>query len=145
MFMGQYQHNIDMKGRLTRPSRFRELIADGAYIIQGFDRNLMVLTSQTFENISSSLSRMNMTDPSARLLSRLVYAHGGRLEVDKAGRILIPDFLRQNASLEESAIVVGVGEYFEIWSPEEWNKQVMQIKDTDANAQRFVAFNLSSG
>jgi MraZ protein len=143
MFLGQYEHTIDEKGRLTVPSRFRELLQDGAYITQGFDQNLMVLTAATFDHISSRVNRMSMTDPTARQLKRLIFSHADRLEVDRAGRILIPQFLRASAQLDGAAIMVGVGDYFEIWSPERWQEQNTLLQDGEANAQRFAALDLS--
>jgi MraZ protein len=143
MFLGQYEHTIDEKGRLTVPSRFRELLQDGAYITQGFDQNLVVLTAATFDHISSRVNRMSITDPTARQLKRLIFSHADRLEVDRAGRILIPQFLRASAHLDGAAIMVGVGDYFEIWSPERWQEQNTLLQDGEANAQRFAALDLS--
>ncbi len=143
MFLGQYVHALDNKGRMTIPARFRELLlADGAYVTQGFDRNLMVLTVPNFERILQRVSEMSLTEPNARLLKRLLFSSAGLVEVDKAGRILIPEFLRQSAGLKEEAIVVGAGEYFEIWSPELWQEQAAKLQDADANSQRFALLNL---
>lgn len=146
MFLGQFYHNLDEKGRLTVPARYRELLAaEGAYLIQGFDQNLMVLTSPTFEAISRRVNAMNMTDPNARLLRRLIFSTADRVEIDRAGRILLPQFLRQTVGLEGDVVIVGVGDYFEIWSAERWSSQAAQLQDADANAQRFGALTLSSG
>ena len=90
MFLGQYRHNLDNKGRLTIPARFRELLSDGAYITQGFDKNLMVLTAPTFEFISQRVNQMSITDPTARELKRLLFSTADRVEPDSNGRILIP-------------------------------------------------------
>lgn len=144
MFLGQYQHTIDNKGRLTIPSRYRELlIADGAFVTQGFDRNLMVLTVPAFERVLERVNQMSLTDPSARLLKRLIFSSAERADMDKAGRILIPDFLRLMAELDTDAIVAGAGSYFEIWSPKNWSDQVAKLQDADANAQRFTVLDLS--
>ncbi len=145
MFLGQYQHRLDSKGRLTIPSRYRELLAAGAYVTQGFDRNLMVLTPEAFQSISERVNQMSLTDPVARQLRRLIFATADRVEVDRSGRILIPQFLRGVAQLENEAIIVGAGNYFEIWSPQEWAAQVDEIQDTEANAQRFAALEISAG
>jgi len=146
MFLGQYQHNLDDKGRLTIPARYRDLLAaDGAYVLQGFDNNLMVLTAPTFEAISRRVNQMSLTDPTARLLKRLIFSTADRVEVDRAGRILLPQFLRQAAQLNGDVIIVGAGDFFEIWSPEIWAKQVEQLQDVEANAQRFMSLELSSG
>ncbi len=145
MFMGEYQHSVDSKGRLTIPSRYRDLLEGGAYITQGFDRNLMVWPASAFERITQSMSAKSITDPDTRLLQRLIFSRGERLEIDGAGRILIPQFLRQFAMLDSEAVIVGVGNYFEIWSPELWSPQVAQIQDAQANAIRFKAFDISFG
>jgi len=146
MFLGQYQHNIDSKGRLTIPARFRELlVAEGAYVTQGFDKNLMVLTVPSFNQIYQRVNRMSMTDPMARLLKRLIFSGADRVDVDKVGRILIQQFLREAAALDTEAVIVGVGDYFEIWSPTIWEEQLTQLKDVEANAQRFMTLELSPG
>jgi MraZ protein len=144
MFLGRYRHTLDNKGRLTVPSRYRELLAEGAYVIQGLDRNLWVLTPGAFQAISLKVNEKSITDPSVRLLRRLIYSNGEQVEVDKAGRILIPQFLREAAGLDSEALLVGVGDYFEIWSPENWSQQESQLQDVEANAQRFVEFDISS-
>jgi transcriptional regulator MraZ len=145
MFMGEVQHSLDSKGRLTIPARYRDLLEGGAYITQGFDRNLMVWPVSALEHILQSLGAKSITDPDTRLLQRLIFSRGERLEVDGAGRILIPGFLRQFAELGSEVVVVGVGKYFEIWSPELWGPQLTQIQDADANAVRFKAFDISFG
>jgi len=147
MFLGEYRHNLDSKDRLTVPVRYRELLDAGAYIVRGFDRNLMVLTEDAFGAISQHLQKMSITDPVARSLRRLILGSASRLDVDKAGRVLIPDFLCQKAGLcsEKEAVLVGQGNYFEIWSPEEWDIQQQALDDAEANTQRFKVLDLSTG
>jgi MraZ protein len=146
MFLGQYQHNIDSKGRITIPVRFRDqLEADGAYITQGFDQNLMVLTKQSFEEIYHRVNQLSMTSNMARILKRLIFSNANQVDVDKAGRILIPQYLRNAAVLDSDAMVVGVGDYIEIWSPALWEEQITQLQDAEANSQRFEALDLSPG
>jgi MraZ protein len=143
MFLGHYDHTIDNKGRLTIPSRYRELLADGAFITLGFDGNLIVLTRIHFERLSERFKKMNLTDPATRSLSRLFFSNAELLDTDKVGRILIPQYLRQSAGLETTAIVAGVGDYFEIWSPELWTKQASILQDPEITAQRFAALDLT--
>jgi len=142
MFLGRYEHNIDEKGRLTIPARYREALENGAYIIQGFDHNLMVLDAPSFEKIYEHVNQMSMTDPAARQLKRLIFSSAERIDIDRAGRMLLPQFLREIAKLDSTAIVIGVGDYFEIWSPEHWTQQNELLLDADANNQRFSALNL---
>ncbi len=145
MFLGQFYHNLDDKGRLTVPSRFREeLASDGAYVMQGFERNLMVLPANTFEVVSHRIQKLSMTDPTARMLRRLLFSTADRVELDKSGRILLPQFLRQSAKLDISVVVVGSGDFFEIWAPDEWSDQAEQLMDTHGNADRFSSLFLSS-
>ena len=142
MFLGQYQHSLDDKGRLTIPARFRELLDGGAYVTQGLDQCLVVMTSTSFAQTMSDLGAMNMADPNARLLRRVILANAYPIDMDKAGRMLLPQQLREFAGLDGDAIVAGQGDYFEVWSPGAWNEQMKQIQDTQANYQRFAALNL---
>jgi MraZ protein len=143
MFLGHFQHTLDEKGRLMVPARFRELLDGGAYVTQGLDQCLMVLTSSYFHQVYADLSAMNLADPNARLLRRMILANAFPIEVDKVGRMLLPQGLRDFAGLDKEAIVAGQGGYFEVWAPAPWNEQVKQIQDTQANNQRFAALNLS--
>ncbi|PKN86895.1 MAG: division/cell wall cluster transcriptional repressor MraZ [Chloroflexi bacterium HGW-Chloroflexi-8] len=143
MFLGTYEHTIDDKGRMTIPVRFRELINEGAYITLGFDHNLMVLTNQVFSNLSTRVNEMSITNPVARDLRRLMFSNAIQVEVDKAGRILIPSFLRNMIQLDGQAIVIGAGGYFEIWSPEIWSPRSENILNSETNEQRYATLDLS--
>jgi MraZ protein len=143
MFIGQFQHNLDDKGRLMIPARFRDLLAGGAFITQGFDKCLMVMTEIYFKQVYDRIEAMNLADPTARLLRRLILSNAYPVEVDKVGRILVPQNLRAFLQIEGEAIVAGQGEYFEVWKPAEWNEQMTQLQDTEANNQRFAALDLS--
>jgi MraZ protein len=146
MFLGEYRHSIDNKDRLTVPVRYRELMDEGAYILRGFDRNLMVLTTKAFEAISHRIDQMSLTDPLARSLRRLIIGSASRVEIDKAGRILIPDFLCQKAGItyDQEAVLVGQGNYFEIWSSNEWALQQKTLDVDEANTERFKVLDLST-
>jgi MraZ protein len=144
MFLGRYDHTIDEKGRITIPARFRELLDEGAFITQGFEQNLMVLSSSSFKLISDRVNQMSMTNPLARDLRRLIFSNADRVDVDRAGRMLIPAFLRETVQLGTSVTVVGVGDYFEVWPTDLWAVQNEHLKDSETNAQRFAALDLSS-
>jgi MraZ protein len=145
MFLGQFQHNLDEKGRLMIPARYRELLAAGAFITQGFDKCLMVMTDVHFNEVYDRINAMNLADPTARLLRRLILSNAYPVEIDKVGRILLPQNLRQSIGLDGEAIVAGQGEYFEVWAPAEWNAQMDQLQDIDTNNQRFATLDLSRG
>lgn len=142
MFLGEYQHAIDKKGRLTVPARYRQLLAEGAYITQGFDRNLMVLRIAAFEAMTGKVNQMSLTNSGARKLRRVLFSRAERIEPDKSGRILIPSFLREEIGLDGEVMVVGVGNYFEIWSPATWQTQMKHLREAQNNAEYFAELDL---
>jgi MraZ protein len=144
MFLNQYQHSFDDKGRLTIPSKFRELPAEGAFVVQGLDRNLMVLPPHVFQILYERLMAMNLTDPTARLLRRIILGNALQAVIDGSGRILLSPNLKEYADLKKNVVFVGQGDYFEIWSPELWNEQEVQVSDAETNAQRFAALDLKT-
>ncbi len=144
MFLGQFQHNLDDKGRLMIPARYRDLLAAGAYITQGFDKCLMVMTDAYFNEMYSIINSMNMADPTARMLRRLILSNAYPVEVDKVGRVLVPQNLRQFLGIESGELTVaGQGDYFEVWAPADWKAQMDIVQDVQANEQRFATLNLS--
>jgi len=144
MFFGQHRHILDTKSRLTVPADYRELLVDGAYVMQGLDRNLIVLPEDVFKAISHDIDQMNVNDPLARLLRRLIYSTASRVVFDRTGRMLIPQFLRQYAGLDGEVVLAGAGNYIEIWAPAQWDLQLNQMQDTEANAQRFAPLVIST-
>jgi len=144
MFLGQFQHNLDDKGRLMIPARYRELLAAGAFITQGFDKCLMVMTDVYFKQVYDRINAMNLADPTARLLRRLILSNAYPVEVDKVGRVLVPQNLRQFLGIESGELTVaGQGDYFEVWTPAAWKEQMDQLQDVEANNQRFATLDLS--
>ena len=144
MFLGQFQHNLDDKGRLMVPARYRDFLATGAFITQGFDRCLMVMTDAYFKEVYEELNGMNLADPMARMVRRMILSNAYSVEPDKVGRILVPQNLREFLGITSGELVVaGQGEYFEVWAPSEWKKQMDSLQDVEANEQRFSALDLS--
>jgi len=147
MFLGQFQHNLDDKGRLMIPARYRDLLAAGAFITQGFDKCLMVMTDDYFKQVYDRINNMNLADPTARMLRRLILSNAYPVEADKVGRILVPQNLRAFLGIATEGsgelTVAGQGDYFEVWTPAEWKTQMDKLQDVEANEQRFSALNLS--
>ena len=144
MFLGHFQHNLDDKGRLMIPARFRELLEGGAFITQGFDKCLMVMTETYFKQVYERIEAMNLADATARLLRRLILSNAYPVEADKVGRVLVPQNLRAFLGIESGELIVaGQGEYFEVWTPALWSEQMTQLQDTEANNQRFATLDLS--
>lgn len=143
MFFGQFDHSIDEKGRLTIPAQYRDLLVNGAYITRGFDENLMIMRKDEFESLYHKIREMNITDEGSRTLARMLFGSAAMLELDKAGRILIPQFLREAASLNNTVKLVGLGPYCEIWSPENWSSKEQLINDGEERANQFKDLNLT--
>jgi MraZ protein len=118
------------------------MLPDGAYVIQGLDRNLMVLPPNVFQVIYERLMTMSLTDPGARLLRRVILGNALQITLDNAGRILLTQNLRNFAGLLTEVVFVGQGDYFEIWSPELWQDQEKQVNDVETNSQRFATLDL---
>lgn len=144
MFLGQFHHQLDEKYQVRIPPHYRELLSGGAFVTQGFDRNLLVLTSKAFHEVYERLTRTNLADPHARLLSRMILGGASPLRIGDTGLIRLPEELRQYAALEGEAVLVGQGEYFEIWSTKEWHAQEAILLDAEANSGRFAEFDLAT-
>ncbi len=143
MFLGRFDHTIDEKGRITIPSRFRELLAQGGYLTVGLDKNLSVIPAPTFEQLFARITALSFTDPIARLMRRHFFTPAAFIEFDKAGRILIPPALRQSAQLQENVVIAGTGDGFEIWASELWNKQEEILEDPKVLEEGFSKLDLS--
>lgn len=142
MFLGQYEHTIDEKGRITIPSEYREELGESVHLTLGLDGNLQAFPSDLFNQIYLKVGGINYLDINSRKLRRLLFSNAKGLEFDGAGRILIPAFLRKLAELKDIAIIAGNGDYFELWSPEKWQEQERSLNDIEANEQRFSTFDL---
>jgi MraZ protein len=145
MFLGQYSHTIDSKGRLTIPARFRDALESGAYVSQGFERNLLVYTTESFERLAEKASTLSTTDPEARAVRRVIFGGASEVQLDSSGRILLPPFLRDYAQLDGEVVIVGAGQYFELWSSMTWGQVLTEVTNPETNAQRFKEFDLSTG
>jgi MraZ protein len=126
------------------PSSFRLDLANGAFVTQGFDRNLQVLTTRAFQELSQRAMSLNMTDPLARLLLRLILGTAQAVEMDNQGYLTIPQELKGFAGVEQDLLLVGQGAYFEIWAPDLWAKQEAELRDAESNARRFAALTVAT-
>lgn len=119
MFMGEYDHSIDSKGRIIVPAKFRESLGEEFVVTKGLDGCLFVYPINEWENFVSELRNLP-GNKEARQLQRYFMAGAASLEVDKQGRILIPAKLREAAGLEKDVVFVGVLSKIEIWSKDRW-------------------------
>ena len=122
MFMGEYNHTVDAKGRLIVPSKFREQLGDEFVVTKGLDGCLFVYENTEWKALEEKLHALPLTNANARKFSRFFLAGATTCEVDKQGRILLPAVLREFAKIEKDAVLVGVGSRIEIWSRDNWNQ-----------------------
>jgi len=133
VFLGEYEHNLDDKGRLAVPARFRDDLGDGVVITRGFDRCLMGFPRPVWTTLAQQVSNLSLGQGEARNLRRLLFSGAADVMLDRQGRILIPQNLREYAGLGEQVIVAGLNTHFEIWSNERW-REVLDSLDVNASA-----------
>lgn len=143
MFIGEYQHVVDSKGRLFIPARFRDGLGDRFVITKGLDRCLFVYPLQEWEQLEAKLKKLPFARADARAFVRLFFSGAAELEPDKQGRIVVPLGLRQYAGLEKEVVVLGVSSRVEVWSREEWEKYSAKAGDAyEEIAEKIVDFDL---
>ncbi len=123
MFLGEYQHSLDAKGRVILPSRFREPLADGAVLTSEIDGCLAVWTPEEFEMRAAEMNEMRRRGPGGRDVARVFFAGAVDAAPDKQGRVAIPQHLRDFAGLERDVIVAGVFSRIEIWDADTWRQK----------------------
>ena len=122
MLIGEYRHNIDDKGRLIIPSKFRDELGPEFILTRGLDGCLFAFSQNEWLNFETKLKALPLSDRNARNFVRFFLSGATECEIDKQGRFLIPTNLRTAANLEKEAIIIGVGTRLEIWNKETWEK-----------------------
>lgn len=120
MLLGEYRHNLDTKGRMAIPAKFRDTVAAGAVITRGLDNCLFVFAHKEWEELAKKLVALPLAQANSRAFVRLMLAGAMDVEVDSQGRILIPDYLRAYAGLKKEVIVAGLYSRIEVWDGETW-------------------------
>ncbi|MDP2598819.1 MAG: division/cell wall cluster transcriptional repressor MraZ [Candidatus Liptonbacteria bacterium] len=120
MLLGEYQHNLDIKGRMAIPAKFRDKLNSGAIITRGIDNCLFVFANSEWEVLAKKLIALPLAQANSRAFVRLMLAGASDVELDNQGRILIPDYLRQYAGLKKGVIVAGLYNRIEIWDEVAW-------------------------
>jgi len=138
MFLGEYTHTVDEKGRVTIPSRFRAAMAQGVVVTRGFDGCLTVYPMDEWEVLAKRVSALPITDRSARDFRRFVFSSACDAAPDRQGRILIPSRLLEYAGIDVQVVIVGMDTYLEIWGPESWQVICQNVEDNEANAERWL-------
>jgi MraZ protein len=132
MFIGEFTHNLDDKGRLAIPVKFRRDLTKGAVVTRGLDNCLFLYTKSEWEKLAEKLATLPISQANSRAFARLMLAGAMDVDVDKQGRIVLPEYLRQFAGLSKNVIVAGLYSRVEIWDESKWQAYKKQT-ETNSN------------
>jgi MraZ protein len=141
MLLGEHEHALDEKGRLTLPARFREAFSDGIVLTRGMDRCLYAYTREEWRKlVDSSLASLSPLSPDGRRIQRFFFAGASETELDRQGRITVPPALGRHARLKRDVVVAGVNDHLEIWDRAAWRAQLKEIEGSAEDvAERLAA------
>jgi MraZ protein len=129
MFLGEFSHALDDKGRLTIPAKFRDGLAGGLVITRGIDHCLAVYPRQVWDHLAERISKLPISQRNARNFSRLMFSGAADFVPDRQGRVLIPQPLRDYAGLDGDAVIIGLHDRLEIWNPENWTALRTEVEE----------------
>lgn len=139
MFIGEYQHNIDAKGRLAIPSKFKADLNKGAVVTRGLDNCLFVYTISEWKKLAEKLVNLPISQAKSRAFSRLMLAGAMDVKLDKQGRIVLPDYLRKFGQLKKKVVVTGLYNRLEIWDEAKWNTYQTQSEKSSKDIAEAMA------
>lgn len=139
MFMGEHHHNVDDKGRLIIPSRFREELGKTFVITRGMDHCLFIYPMNEWEKLEQKLKELPFTKKDARAFTRFFFSGAAECELDKQGRISIPSTLRHYAGLTKETVVIGVSSRVEVWSKEKWEAYFEESQESFSDIAENIA------
>lgn len=131
MFTSQYNHTVDAKGRLIIPTKFRDILGDHFTVTKGMDGCLFAFSDDDWKVFEAKLKALPITNKDARKFARFFLAGAAEVELDKQGRILLPQHLREFGELDKDVVLVGVGSRIEIWNRDKW---IEENSDNDMDA-----------
>lgn len=142
MFMGEYQHNVDDKGRIIIPAKFRELLGTSFVATRGLDSCLFVYPMEEWAIMEQKLKSLPLMKSDARAFSRFFFSGATECQWDKQGRVTLPANLREYAKLDKDCVILGVSNRVEIWNKELWEQYFGQSEDSfNEIAEKLVDFN----
>ena len=138
MFIGEYKHSIDEKGRLAIPKKFRKNLAKGAVVTRGLDTSLFLFPKEEWGKLAEKLASLPLGQSNSRAFARLMLAGAMDVSLDKQGRVVLPGYLRSYASLTKSTVIAGLYTRLEIWDEKKWEAYKKKVeKDADAVAEQL--------
>ena len=144
MFMGEYQHTIDQKGRIIMPAKIRTDLGEKFIITKGLDSCLFVYPEQEWKILEDKLKKLPFTNKNARNFSRFFFSGAIEVEFDKQGRVLIPNNLRSHANLEKDVVIIGVSTRLEMWNKEKWDSYNAETQEEYEDlAEKMLDFEIN--
>ncbi len=138
MFIGEYHHRIDNKGRLAIPTKLRPRLTTSPISTRGFDRSLFIYPKREWLAVAEKLEQFPIANPQSRAFVRMIFAGAAELEFDRQGRVLLPQVLRDYASLKTRVVITGLGKRIEVWDFDLWQKYKLKtVKDENAIDQKM--------
>lgn len=138
MLIGEHKHTLDTKKRLSLPAKFRKELGKKVIVTRGLDTCLFVYSQKEWKNFSDKLGELSMGQSDTRAFNRFLLGGAVEVEIDSAGRILIPDFLKEFAHLDTKVVVAGIANRVELWDEEAWNKYQAGLQtQADALAEKL--------
>jgi len=128
MFIGEYTHSLDSKGRVALPAKFRKDLLGGAIVTRGLDRCLFVFTKNEWDVLAKKLMALPLAQANSRAFVRLMLAGASDADIDQQGRVLLPDYLRKYAGLGKEVVIAGLMNRMEIWDAEAWGEYKMKTE-----------------
>lgn len=138
VFLGEYEHTLDEKGRLIIPAKFRDGLGEGLFVTRGLDGCLFIFPPDTWKDLSEKMASLSLVQAGARLFSRMIYS-GIECSLDKQGRILLPPSLRAHADIESEVVITGVRNRVEIWSKKRWQVMTTRMEDESSSIAEQLA------
>lgn len=129
MFIGEYHHTLDDKGRMSIPVKFRAALSEGGVVTRGLDRSLFLYPKREWEKLAEKLSNLPFGQADTRAFARLMLAGAMEVELDKSGRVNVPEYLRGYAALKKKVVVAGLYNRLELWDEEAWEKYAAQTEE----------------
>lgn len=133
MFLGEFEHSVDQKGRVAIPVKFRNALADGAIVARGLDGCLTIYPKREWQSLAERIAQLPITDPSARQFSRFILSGAVDVDADKQGRIVLPAYLRQYANLGANAVIAGLYNRLEIWDVASWKAHSQESQSNSSD------------
>lgn len=143
MFMGEYEHNLDAKGRVIVPAKFREGLGEKFIITRGLDKCLFAYPLDEWKILEEKLKKLPLTKKDARAFTRFFFSGAVECEIDKQGRVNLPQPLRSYSKLEKECIIIGVSERIEIWAKDLWEDYFSESEESFSEiAENLMDFDI---